>query len=110
MAMEGIPELGAVCAMYATDDRYTDDVHYHGRRAARARPHRLPAVHDRDERAAADARGVGDGQRHRLGSEWQRRIEHNEPWLLEWLRHPLPDETWRRGSVRLGPTARGTDG
>ena len=30
MAMEGVPELGAVCATYATDDRYTDDVHYMG--------------------------------------------------------------------------------
>ena len=30
MAMEGVPALGAVAAMYATDDRYTDDVHYCG--------------------------------------------------------------------------------
>lgn len=30
MAMEGIPQLAAVAAMYATDDRYTDDVHYCG--------------------------------------------------------------------------------
>ena len=30
MAAEGVPELGAVVAMYATDDRYTDDVHYRG--------------------------------------------------------------------------------
>ncbi|MCB0957564.1 MAG: CocE/NonD family hydrolase, partial [Ilumatobacter sp.] len=30
MAMEGMPELGAVAAMYATDDRYSDDVHYMG--------------------------------------------------------------------------------
>ncbi|MGE3588421.1 MAG: CocE/NonD family hydrolase, partial [Ilumatobacteraceae bacterium] len=30
MAMDGVPELGAIAAMYATDDRYTDDVHYCG--------------------------------------------------------------------------------
>ena len=30
MAADGVPELGAVVAFYATDDRYTDDVHYCG--------------------------------------------------------------------------------
>ena len=44
------------CAIYATDDRYTDDVHYMGGVAAAARPRRLPDLHGRDERAAAGAR------------------------------------------------------
>ena len=30
MACEQPPALGAICAIYATDDRYTDDVHYMG--------------------------------------------------------------------------------
>ena len=30
MACERPPALGAICAIYATDDRYTDDVHYMG--------------------------------------------------------------------------------
>ena len=30
VAIERPPELGAICAIYATDDRYTDDVHYAG--------------------------------------------------------------------------------
>jgi putative CocE/NonD family hydrolase len=30
LAMERPPALGAICAIYATDDRYTDDVHYTG--------------------------------------------------------------------------------
>ena len=41
--------------------------------------------------------------------EWRRRIDENEPWLLEWLRHPLPDASWRRGSVRTGPDGAGYD-
>ncbi len=107
MAMEGIPELGAIVATYATDDRYTDDVHYAGgvlraldlidyplyMIAMNALPP-TPAVWDE----SAGGTWV---------DEWHRRIEHNEPWLLQWLRHPLPDETWRRGSVRLGPRGEG---
>ena len=30
LACERPPALGAICAIYATDDRYTDDVHYMG--------------------------------------------------------------------------------
>ena len=30
MACEQPPALHAICAIYATDDRYTDDVHYMG--------------------------------------------------------------------------------
>ena len=30
MAADGVPELGAVIAFYASDDRYTDDVHHAG--------------------------------------------------------------------------------
>lgn len=110
MAMEpDLPELAAVCAMYATDDRYTDDVHYMGGTlraldlidyplymvAMNALPP-TPSVWN----SAGDIDWV---------QEWQRRIDENEPWLFEWLRHPLPDATWRRGSVRTGPDGAGYD-
>ncbi len=103
LAMEGIPELGAVVAMYATDDRYTDDVHYHGG-VLRALdlidyPLYMIAMNALPPTPAVWGEGWVD--------EWRRRIEQNEPWLLEWLRHPLPDQTWRRGSVRLGPNGAG---
>ncbi len=110
MAMEpDLPALAAVCAMYATDDRYTDDVHYMGGAlraldlidyplymiAMNALPP-TPSVWD----ANSDTGWV---------DEWRRRIDQNEPWLLEWLRHPLPDQMWRRGSVRTGPDGAGYD-
>ena len=103
MAMEGIPELGAIAAMYATDDRYTDDVHYMGG-VLRALdlidyPLYMIAMNALPPTPAVWAEtGLGDWE-----IEWQRRLEQHEPWLLEWLRHPTPDESWRRGSVRLGP-------
>lgn len=103
MAMEGVPELGAVVAIYATDDRYTDDVHYCGGNlrgidlidyplymvAMNALPP-VPAV-------------FGEGWR----DEWLRRVHDTPPWLMQWMTHPLDGPTWRRGSVRLGPNGEG---
>ena len=54
----GRRELKAVIAIYATDDRYTDDVHYMGGLRTLARPRRLLPLHDADERAAARAGGL----------------------------------------------------
>jgi uncharacterized protein len=102
-----IPALAAVVATYATDDRYTDDVHYCGgvlraidlidyplyMVAMNALPP-VPAVFDADS-----TYGWRD--------EWRRRIDDTPPWLLEWLEHPTDGETWRRGSIRLGPDGAG---
>lgn len=103
MAMEGIPQLAAIAAMYATDDRYTDDVHYMGG-VLRALdlidyPLYMIAMNALPPTPAV----FGEGWE----AEWQQRLEHNEPWLLEWLRHPQPDAMWRRGSVRIGPGGAG---
>ncbi len=103
MAADDVPALRAVVATYATDDRYTDDVHYCGgvlraidlidyplyMIAMNALPP-VPAV-------------FGEGWR----AEWRRRIDATPPWLLEWLEHPTDGTTWRRGSIRLGPEGAG---
>jgi uncharacterized protein len=89
------PALKAIIPIYATDRRYTDDVHYGGgaRRgidfldypaymvALLALPP-VPSVY-------------GDGWRE----EWHRRIEANDPWELAWLEHQNEDDYWRHGSV-----------
>jgi putative CocE/NonD family hydrolase len=91
------PALGAICAIYASDDRYTDDVHYMGgilkavdlvdwelyMAACNALPP-VPAV-------------VGKGWR----DEWAGRLEQ-EPWLLGWLARQRDDSYWRHGSLRPG--------
>lgn len=98
MAVEQPPALRAVCAIYASDDRYTDDVHYTGGAlrgldlvdyvlymvAMNALPP-VPAV-------------FGDGWR----DEWRRRVEGAEPWLLRWLEEQHDGPYWRHGSLRLG--------
>jgi predicted acyl esterase len=33
---------------------------------------------------------------------WRTRLEHNEPYLLEWLRHPVDGPYWRGASLRPG--------
>jgi predicted acyl esterase len=90
------PALGAIVPIYASDDRYTDDVHYMGGAlkgvdlvdwelymvACNALPP-VPAV-------------FGDGWRE----EWVRRLEGTEPWLLRWLEEQADGPYWRHGSVR----------
>ena len=90
------PALHAIVPIYATDDRYTDDVHYMGGAvkavdlvdwiiymvACNALPP-VPAV-------------FGDGWR----DEWLRRLDGTEPWLLRWLEEQHDGPYWRHGSLR----------
>ena len=99
----GIPALRAVVATYATDDRFTDDVHWCGGvlRAIDLIDYPLYMV---AMNALPPVPAVfGDGWR----DEWRRRIDENPPWLTEWLDHPADAPTWRRGSIRLGPDGEG---
>jgi hypothetical protein len=96
VAMERPPALGAIVPIYASDDRYTDDVHYMGgvlkaldlvdwvlyMAACNVLPP-VPAV-------------FGEGWRE----EWLRRIEGTEPWLLRWLEEQADGPYWRHGSLR----------
>ncbi len=98
MACERPSALKAICAIYATDDRYTDDVHYlggvlkwldlvdycHYMTPMNALPP-VPAI-------------WGEGWRE----EWLARIEEHEPWLFTWLENASDGAYWRHGSVRSG--------
>ena len=97
-AMERPPALKAIVAIYATDDRYTDDVHYAGGAlrlldlvdyplymvAMNALPP-VPAL-------------AGPDWRER----WRERVEGLEPWLLRWLAEQADGPYWRHGSLRPG--------
>lgn len=105
LACERPPALKAVCAIYATDDRWTDDVHWRGGAL------RLVDLVDYCHYMTAmnvlpPVPGVwGPG----WDREWQRRLETHEPWVLTWLRENRPGEYWNHGSVRLDGTTRGYD-
>jgi predicted acyl esterase len=104
MAAEGAADaLGAVVAMYATDDRYTDDVHYCGGvlRAIDLIDYPLYMI---AMNALPPVPAIA-GERWR--EQWRQRVEATPPWLLEWLTHRVDGPTWRRGSIRLGPDGAG---
>jgi uncharacterized protein len=89
------PHLRAILPMYATDDRYRDDVHIRGgcvtasekcqyavsQLGMNAMPP-LPAFRGRAWR-----------------NEWRDRLEHTPPWLLPWIREQTDGPYWRRGSL-----------
>jgi uncharacterized protein len=90
------PSLKAIAPAYFTDRRYTDDCHYKGgclRGYYDVLTYGLGMV-------AANAlpphpKAVGP----RWAEIWARRLEENEPYLLNWLAHPLEDDYWAQGSV-----------
>ena len=96
MACERPPALAAICATYATDDRYTDDSHYMGG-AVRAIDlvdycHYMTPMNALPPVPALFGPGWRD--------EWRRRVGVNEPWLLRWLQEQRDGPYWRHGSLR----------
>ncbi|MFN8169059.1 MAG: CocE/NonD family hydrolase [Candidatus Nanopelagicales bacterium] len=96
MACERPPELKAVIAIYATDDRHTDDVHYMG--GLRKWIDLVDYCHYMTPMNALPPVPGVFGPTWR--DEWRARIEEHEPWLLTWLAHQRRDSYWQHGSVR----------
>ena len=88
------PALRGVISVCASDDRYADDAHYMGgcllneNFAWGAALFGLVAQ-------PPDPALVGETWR----ALWRERLEAAEPFAARWLRHPLRDAYWRRGSV-----------
>ena len=108
IAAERPPALKAIVAIYSSDDRWTDDVHWRGNAL------RLVDLVDYchymtpmcvlppvpAEWPAGDGPGDGPGDGRSWREEWMRRWETNEPWLLTWLRENRDGPYWRAGSLR----------
>ena len=105
IACERPPALKAICAIYASDDRWTDDVHWRGGALRLRRPRRLLPLHDADVRAAARAGGAGATAGARSGCGGWRpgavgaHLAAGEPRR----------RYWRDGSVRLTADGAGYD-
>jgi uncharacterized protein len=96
VAMERPPALKAIIPIYATDDRYADDVHYYG--GARKQ---LDSVDYPTYMVAMNALPpvpalYGEGWHE----EWERRVKTTEPWVFTWLEHQRYDDYWKYGSLR----------
>jgi uncharacterized protein len=88
------PELGAVIAVCASDDRYADDVHYMGGCLLGDNLSWASTMFAYTS-CPPDPEVVGEQWR----SMWRNRLEHSGLWLETWLRHQTRDEYWAHGSV-----------
>jgi putative CocE/NonD family hydrolase len=95
VAMRRPPALKAICPMYFTDRRYTDDCHYKGGT--------LQMLYDVGTYGLAMVgRNLLPPRPDLCGERWAAIWEEhlaNEPWLLRWLAHQTEDEQWRHGSL-----------
>jgi putative CocE/NonD family hydrolase len=96
VAMRRPPALRAIVPVYASDDRYHDDVHYWGG-ARRA----LDFVDYPSYMVAINAlppwpRIAGEDWREK----WRERVENLDPWLLRWVQEQTDGPYWRHGSLR----------
>jgi hypothetical protein len=103
LACERPPALKAVCAIYASDDRWTDDVHWRG--GALRLVDLVDYCHYMTPMSMLPPVPAvwGEGWRE----EWRRRLDTQEPWVLTWLRENRDGPYWRHGSVRLGSDGSG---
>jgi putative CocE/NonD family hydrolase len=94
VAMHRPPSLKAIVSHAATDDRYNDDVHYHGGC--------LTALEQVEYPLAMVAMNALPPDPELAGPQWQaiwRERLQATPWMLEWLRHQTNDDYWRHGSL-----------
>lgn len=88
------PELKAVISVCATDDRYADDVHYMGGCLLGDNLSWASTMFAFNS-LPPDPEMVGEQWR----ALWFERLRANEPWVVEWLRHPHRTDYWKHGSV-----------
>ena len=87
-------QLGAIISVCASDDRYSDDVHYMGGCLLGDNLSWASAMFANTS-CPPDPELVGD----RWRQLWLERLEGSGLWLETWLAHQHRDEYWRHGSV-----------
>jgi len=89
------PHLRAIVPIQATDDRYTDDVHYVGGTQTVSELAQYAVSQVAMNAMPAGPGAWGDGWRDR----WRARLEATPVWLFEWARQQRDGPYWRRGSL-----------
>jgi putative CocE/NonD family hydrolase len=89
------PHLRAIVAIQATDDRYTDDVHYVGgaMTVSELAQYAVSQVAMNALPALDGARGEG------WLDDWRTRLEATPVWLFRWAREQRDGPYWRVGSL-----------
>jgi putative CocE/NonD family hydrolase len=100
VALHQPPSLKAIVPLYATDDRYTDDCHYD--RGGNLRLYYDVGTYGNSMIAMNALPPQPELAGSRWTEIWKERLEHNQPYLLEWIKHPVDGPYWRNGSLRPG--------
>ncbi len=95
VAMLQPPHLKAIVPMYATDDRYTDDVHYLGgcMVASEFAQYAVSQIGMNAMPPKVDYAGP------QWATQWKQRLEQTTPWLITWLKQQTDSAYWRSGSL-----------
>jgi putative CocE/NonD family hydrolase len=96
VAMLRPPGLKAICSIFASDDRYADDVHYFGGAKKQLDLVDWPVYMEAENALPRVPSVYGDGWREL----WERRVTEYVPWHLDWLEHQTYDGFWKHGSLR----------
>jgi len=89
------PQLKAIVAAGATDDRYLDDVHYRGGGLLALEAASWGATMLHLGSLPPHPHIGGDGWR----DAWRQRLEASADWTRTWLQHQRRDDYWRQSSL-----------
>ena len=95
VAMLRPPALKAICSIFASDDRYADDVHFFGGVKKQLDLVDWPIYMEAENALPPVPRVYGEGWRE----VWERRVTGYVPWLFDWLEHQTYDDWWKHGSL-----------
>jgi len=96
LAMTRPPALKAIIPIFATDDRYADDVHFFGGALKALDLVDYPTYMTGLNALPPVPSLYGEGWRGVL----ERRVQENEPWVIRWLEEQTFGPYWQRGSLR----------
>lgn len=96
------PALRAIASVYATDDRYTDDMHFSGGALCALElahyPMRMLAMN-----ALPPLPQPGEADED-FRARWLARAEATPPWIVRWLEEQHDGPYWRNGSLQPDPS------
>lgn len=101
IAAERPPALKAIISIFATDSRFTDDVHYGGGAARGIDIIDYPTYMNSLNALPPVPSVFGEGWRE----EWQKRLDAIDPWVITWFEHQAEDDYWMTGSVKADYSA-----
>jgi uncharacterized protein len=89
------PALRAIAPVYATDDRFSDDMHFDGGAVAAFELGNYPI-----RMIGMNALPPGEGEGPEFDRRWRERIDSTPAWVVRWLTEQRDGPYWRNGSLR----------